>query len=923
MAESLFFKEVRVDRMYGMPFDLHLSGLSAHLNVVFGPNGSGKTTIANALNGLLLPSTGHAVQLHGQAILGFGNQTLDMDVIGTRAKCRINARTVDRNELSQFLRPKSYHLSLQELLPEKNDDNELAREIIKQANGGFDITDAGKKLSFNLQRRYNKTSETTEFLEINEKLQSVIQEQHGLQQQKNQRKRLSEELHLSIEAGRHANLIEKIIQWRSANAEYKKARSKANAYPLVIRSSQDLANAIKGAEELTKNIDRLKREADEGIRIIERVQKNLEGNRLSPNGLEPGALQLLVYQVRDFSEKYRKLEELKETQQAAEKQALDAWKRLGGLLPEGWQPAFTREHLAQLQGYAKDFGLHSQEKQALEKLKILLGADKTNNENAGSNKLRDAQRDILQWILALRDETPQQRRARTILWATAIASVAIVAIPPIIGIEVHFSGYFGLLISLLIGWAYILLRSGHRPQISSSQKSSIKRLLPELPDNPDPDVLQAGLDQLTEERSRAQLDALKLDESLRIERSLMSMSEQQSELEAHKEKLTNTVNLDPPTDITSLIEFVGSILNWQEFNDKARELTLRCEQVSAHYSILLEKVGSTFKQYGYEKPVNPRDAERLLDIVRNDDDAAKRDHDRLIQEKRGVETTQRSLENQESRYAKLFKDLELKVGDLLGLAACAKQFAEWKEADSRRNDLRVRAETLEPSQELLREHKSLLELENIEDELEATQSKSAQQRDLQDRLTRLDAEIERTEKGRSLENALAEKENKRVKLESVRDEKVAKAVGQTILETLRDNARKNAPPVFQRAQENFERVTDNRYTLSLPRDNTFGARDNQLKRDFDLTKLSSATRVQLLLSVRLAFVETQETNYRLPLTLDETLANSDDQRAQAIIKTISTLAADRQVFYFTAQEDEVSKWKDYVPADLLCVHRLG
>ena len=334
---------------------------------------------------------------------------------------------------------------------------------------------------------------------------------------------------------------------------------------------------------------------------------------------------------------------------------------------------------------------------------------------------------------------------------------------------------------------------------------------------------------------------------------------------------------------------------------------------SETYRTLLETVGSTFEQHGYEKPVNPNDAERLLDIVRNDDDAAKRDHARLIQEERGAKTTQRNLEVQESLYAKLFDDLELEVGDLSGLAASARLFSEWEEANSRRNNLKVRANTLRPSSEDLHENESLLELENIEDELANAQSKAGEARGLQDRLTRLDAEIERTEKGHSLENALVEKENKRVELENVRSEKAARAVGQAILDTLRDSAIRNAPPVFQRAQENFERVTDNRYTLGIPEDNTFRARDHHLNRDFDLTKLSSATRVQLLLSVRLAFVETQETNYRLPLTLDETLANSDDPRAQAIIKTMSTLAANRQIFYFTAQEDEVSKWKDYVP----------
>ncbi|MXX58235.1 MAG: AAA family ATPase [Rhodothermaceae bacterium] len=920
MTESLVFKEVRIERMYGLPFDLYLSELSPHLNIVFGPNGSGKTTIANALNGLLLPSTGRAVKLYGQANLGFGSQTLYLDVKGTRAECRINARTVDQSELSQFLRPKSYHLSLQELLPEKNDDNDLAREIIKQANGGFDIVAAGKKLGFNLQKRYNKTNEAKEFESISKKLRSVVQEQNSLQQQKNQRQNVIHELGLSLEAGRRAELIAKIIQWRSAEAEYQKAHADAESYPRVIRSSQNLTDAVKNAQELTRSIDRLKGEADEGLRTIERVQKNLEGNRLSPDGLEPGALQLLITQVRDFSEKSRKLEELKETHQAAEKQAMDAWKRLGGLLPEGWQPVFTRENLAQLQSYAKNLGLHTQEKQALEKLKILLGADHTTHQDADGNRLRDAQRDILQWILALREESPQRKRILSILLGATFASV-LMSVG--LGIAIHPGGFLGLIISLLIGWAYTLVRSEHQPQISSPQKDNIKRYLPELPDNPDPDTLQAGLDQLTEQRSQVQLDMLKLNESSRIERSLESMSVQQSKLEAQNEELINRINIDPPNDVISLIELVGSILSWQEFDDKARELTNRCEQVSETYRTLAETVGNTFEQYGYEKPVNPNDAERLLDIIRNDDDAAKRDHARLTQEKRGAETTQRNLELHESQYAKLFDDLELEVGDLSGLAASARQFSEWEEANSRRNNLKVRANTLRPSSEDLREHESLLELENIEDELASAQKIAAQARELQDHLTRLDAEIERTEKGRSLENALVEKENKRVELENVRNRKAARAVGQAILDTLRDSAISNAPPVFQRAQENFERVTDSRYTLGIPEDNTFRARDHQLDRDFDLTKLSSATRVQLLLSVRLAFVETQETNYRLPLTLDETLANSDDPRAQAIIKTMSTLAANRQVFYFTAQEDEVNKWKDYVPADLLHVHNIG
>ncbi len=67
--------------------------------------------------------------------------------------------------------------------------------------------------------------------------------------------------------------------------------------------------------------------------------------------------------------------------------------------------------------------------------------------------------------------------------------------------------------------------------------------------------------------------------------------------------------------------------------------------------------------------------------------------------------------------------------------------------------------------------------------------------------------------------------------------------------------------------------------------------------------------MQLLLAVRLAFVESLESGVALPLLLDETLANSDDERAAAMMDAVIKLAeAGRQVFYFTAQPDEVARW---------------
>ncbi|HOE85350.1 MAG TPA: hypothetical protein PLK91_09070, partial [Sphaerochaeta sp.] len=78
------------------------------------------------------------------------------------------------------------------------------------------------------------------------------------------------------------------------------------------------------------------------------------------------------------------------------------------------------------------------------------------------------------------------------------------------------------------------------------------------------------------------------------------------------------------------------------------------------------------------------------------------------------------------------------------------------------------------------------------------------------------------------------------------------------------------------------------------------------------------TRIQLLFSIRMAFLELLEmgSEYRLPLFFDELMANSDDERSLAIAEAIATITGERQVFYATAQADEVEKLKAVVKENI-------
>jgi len=192
---------------------------------------------------------------------------------------------------------------------------------------------------------------------------------------------------------------------------------------------------------------------------------------------------------------------------------------------------------------------------------------------------------------------------------------------------------------------------------------------------------------------------------------------------------------------------------------------------------------------------------------------------------------------------------------------------------------------------------------------------------IQNEIVRIETLIKARKNGHELEDLLAEKEEALDGLHLLYEKNLSSKAGDLIISELKkETQNKNRPEVFKRANGIFNKITLGRYELKLneKEGSRFEAFDTVLKRSYNLSELSTGTRVQLLLSVRLAYVETVESSIKLPLLADELLANSDDERAKAIIEALIEISRDgRQVFYFTAQADEVGKWQAHLaPAGL-------
>jgi hypothetical protein len=148
-------------------------------------------------------------------------------------------------------------------------------------------------------------------------------------------------------------------------------------------------------------------------------------------------------------------------------------------------------------------------------------------------------------------------------------------------------------------------------------------------------------------------------------------------------------------------------------------------------------------------------------------------------------------------------------------------------------------------------------------------------------------------------------------LKQVRHEFVHKAVGEFLInrvEKLFEN--EFQPEVFKKASEWFIRFTKGAYRLQFLKRRSFAAYDVKEEEVKPLDSLSRGTRIQLILAIRLAFMEIAEVGQsQYPLFLDEVMSHADDERFQYIAEALFEVAKlGRQIFYFSCQKGCIETW---------------
>ena len=906
---------------------------STGVNVVTGPNAIGKSSLARGLGYLLASRATDPPGLSLEAELEGTDASWQVSRNGNQIVWRRNGEVVSRPVLPGADRIGLFRLSVEHLLDDDDaSDRELAERLWRELHGNFDLSQPRIEIT----RRF-ALHEAGRLARAGSERRRVEGAYVELQRREAELPDLERRIGEAVAAGALREHLERALRLADA-IDARRAREAAlQAFPPDMdRLRGDEIERLKANEGRTRG---LHEELRNRQRDLEAAEAALERTGLAQASPPPEDVQATEERLRRLGERSveRRAAHAEWTETGAEMREAAAQFNRDRDPPRLDADAFRRaEEIA-----GPLIGAQARGRELQEQLSLAGEAP----EAAEIERHRDGVEALRAWLAGNAAESGPARTsggsARIAHWVSlALAALAALA-AWIAGALIAFAGAVATLVALGFG---LLMQRARRPA-AAPPTAEARRRFDETGLTPPPRWDETAVRRHLREETESRLNELMLRQaraasSERIALQIRKTGESIEALEKQRDTLAAEIGFDPRLPVAEFQRFVHLCSEWDKARARhARQGTrlMRLDGEMAEAARFVEDFLGRWR--AADAPGRDGSAERpdlvhlrsAFDDLKGRIESAGEARHRIQSCEAAIRSLADRIAENDAAVESLFAQAGVESSDRTALADRIERLAQWKEAREALHKSGTE-ETLVRERLVQRPDLVALAAGGERARLQAELEASTREADEVTPLVQLQAEI-RTRLNdagtdHKLEQAAAEEGRARQALEDKRDEALLATATRTLLDDVeRAFEAEHEPAVLRRARERFAEVTARAFDLRLCGDGTFLAHDVRLGAARALSELSSGTRMQLLLALRMAWIETLEQGGEtLPLFLDEALTTSDETRFAVMAQSLERLAGGgdggasgfgdgtasgprRQIFYLSARRHEPALWQ--------------
>ena len=911
-------KRLEIRRLPGIDQALSVDFEPSTVNLITGPNGSGKSSLVRAVRALLYPAPDDAY-LDLSATWEDDEGPLTCRRNGAHVEWQRNGRAIPAPKLPDADNAGAFLISSEDLGGPGRTDEHIAAELRTLLTGGYDLETLLESGPFRPPPRPQKLARELDGL--NRAISDKEAEYAGLHEDMQRLGRLESELRQAVQSAALISPIEDALALADA------LNRRSGLETSLIDEFPGGMDRLRGDELERLEQAQARLEQKQQAMVLEHSAIKQEQAELAQSGVnDPAELEALQSQLADardaLADTEHSLTAEREQIAQAEQALSQAARRLGSEQPE--QVAQLDQSALETLERRVEKVLGLREKIRALSGQLVLSQTSRNPTGRPQDDLRGARSALQDW-LSLARLTPLEG----ILWGSLgfaallgsfrlISADSIGSNPELLLMMALAVGLpAGMLVRFLMRWRdreqaqerYI--QTSIEPPLGWSEsevRARLRRLDVELEAAIQHEIQQARATEL-----REQLNAQRAS----LERARDGLRETASEL---------GISADPRLE-TGFMLWCRHLQDWQQQHSRLNEHRLKLESGRKRLSRQLEETGQLLLDHG----LNAADlsARTLATIVHQMQPRLRRHaelHNGIQGRERRLAELQSDIVQIRHQMQAIYDSAGVKHNDLATLRHKCELFAVWQQLEQQRRELGQEISRLEnrlgQQPELLDQarHQALRELEAMHQE-------AGQRAELRDELNRRIAEIRTRHadalKRRELQQLGATLEAVEERLLAELDTQMLAAAGTFLIEDVASTHRaEHEPAVLAAADQWLDRFTRHRYRLGFEH-GTFVAIDTRSSRHHPLGELSTGSRAQLMLAVRLAWIEQlEQRSEALPVFMDEVLTTSDADRYQAVVSSVRALIdAGRQLFYLTAQSDDAQAWHAWL-GDGLAPHHI-